>query len=213
MGIGMAAQEGNPMRHDRRHAGIDVSNWEGKIDFRKVRKAGIRIVYIKATQGQDIVDEEFERNYREARREGLRVGFYHYLTARTEGEARQQAEFFYSKIGDKEQQAKPAMDFEVFGALTHPEIHNISLQFLRELEARSGERPVIYADAVNASGVFDDSRFCEYPLWIAEYGVSHPEMENRWRRWSGWQYTDRGHVRGISGTVDRDYFREEILLH
>lgn len=200
------------MRHDKRHAGIDVSHWEGRIDFRRVRKAGIRIVYIKATQGQDIVDEEFERNYRDAHREGLRIGFYHYVTARSTEEAKRQADFFYDKIRDKEQHAKPAMDFEVFGALTQSEIRNISLQFLKELEARSGNRPVVYADETNASGVFDDDRFRDYPLWIAQYGVSHPEMENRWRRWSGWQYTDKGRVRGISGTVDRDYFRKEIMI-
>lgn len=200
------------MRHDKRHAGIDVSHWEGRIDFRRVRKAGIRIVYIKATQGQDIVDEEFERNYRDAHREGLRIGFYHYVTARSTEEAKRQADFFYDKIRDKEQHAKPAMDFEVFGALTQSEIRNISLQFLKELEARSGNRPVVYADETNASGVFDDDRFRDYPLWIAQYGVSHPEMENRWRRWSGWQYTDRGRVRGVSGTVDRDYFRKEIMI-
>lgn len=200
------------MRHGKRHAGIDVSHWEGRIDFRRVRKAGIRIVYIKATQGQDIVDEEFERNYRDAHREGLRIGFYHYVTARSTEEAKRQADFFYDKIRDKEQHAKPAMDFEVFGALTQSEIRNISLQFLKELEARSSHRPVVYADETNASGVFDDDRFRDYPLWIAQYGVSHPEMENRWRRWSGWQYTDRGRVRGVSGTVDRDYFRKEIMI-
>ena len=52
------------MRRDKRHDGIDVSNWEGDINFRKVRKSGIRIVYIKATQGRDITDPDFERNYR-----------------------------------------------------------------------------------------------------------------------------------------------------
>ena len=118
------------MRRDRRHAGIDVSHWEGKIDFRRVREAGIRIVYIKATQGHDIVDEEFERNYRDAHREGLRVGFYHYVTARSAEEAKRQADFFCDKIQDKEQRVKPAMDFEVFGALTQSEVRNISLQFL-----------------------------------------------------------------------------------
>lgn len=200
------------MRRDRRHAGIDVSHWEGKIDFRRVREAGIRIVYIKATQGHDIVDEEFERNYRDAHREGLRVGFYHYVTARSAEEAKRQADFFCDKIQDKEQRVKPAMDFEVFGALTQSEVRNISLQFLKELEAKSGHQPVVYTDAANASGVFDDDRFRDYPLWIAQYGVSHPDMENRWKRWSGWQYTDRGRVRGVNGTVDRDYFREEIMI-
>lgn len=200
------------MRRDRKLDGIDVSHWEGRINFRKIREAGVRIVYIKATQGRDDVDVDFERNYREAEREGLYIGFYHYVMARSLEEAKEEADFFYEKIKDKYQHVKPAMDFEEFGTLSHQEIRTISLQFLRQLEARSGHRPVIYSDASNASGVFADDRLREYPLWIAQYGVSGPDMENVWKRWSGWQYTDSGHVRGISGKVDKDYFRREILL-
>ena len=198
------------MRRDR--DGIDVSHWAGKINFHKVKEAGIRIVYIKATQGNNIVDPEFERNYRDADREGLCVGFYHYVTARNREQARQEAAFFYEKIRDKKQHARPAMDFEQFGNLTRQEICDISVQFLRELENHSGHRPVIYSDSSNASDVFDDDRLREYPLWIAQYGVSKPDMENNWKRWSGWQYTDSGHVKGISGRVDKDRFRRDILL-
>lgn len=200
------------MRRNKKLDGIDVSHWEGRIDFRKVREAGIRIVYIKATQGRDIVDSDFERNYREAERENLRIGFYHYVMARDLEEAKEEAVFFYDKIRDKRQHVRPAMDFEEFGRLSHQEIRNISLQFLRELETRDGHRPVIYSDASNATHVFDDDRLREYPLWIAQYGVERPDMENRWRRWSGWQYTDSGRVRGIAGKVDRDYFRRDILI-
>lgn len=198
------------MRRDR--DGIDVSHWEGRINFRKVREAGIRIVYIKATQGRDIVDPEFERNYREADKEGLRIGFYHYVMARNLEEAKEEADFFYEKIREKHQHTKAAMDFEVFGDLSRQEIRNISLRFLRELESRIGYRPVIYSDAENASRIFDDDRLHEYPLWIAQYGVSRPDMENPWSNWCGWQYTDKGRVKGIAGRVDRDYFRRGILL-
>lgn len=196
----------------RSRDGIDVSHWEGRINFHRVKEAGIRIVYIKATQGRDIVDPEFERNYRDADREGLLVGFYHYVTARNPEQARQEAAFFYEKIRDKRQRVRPAMDFEEFGNLKHQEIRDISIHFLKELERSFGHRPATYSDASNASGVFDDDRLREYPLWIAQYGVSKPDMENVWRHWSGWQYTDSGHVRGIAGKVDRNHFRHEILL-
>ena len=196
----------------RNRDGIDVSHWAGRIDFHKVKKSGIRIVYIKATQGNNIVDPEFERNYRDADREGLCIGFYHYVTARNLEQAREEAAFFYEKIRDKNQHVRPAMDFEQFGNLMSHEICDISVQFLKELEKNFGHKPSIYADASNASNVFDDDRLREYPLWIAQYDVSKPDMENNWKRWSGWQYTDNGHVKGISGRVDRDYFRREILL-
>lgn len=199
------------MRENKRMDGIDVSHWEGEINFRRVKEAGIRLVYIKATQGTTVVDPDFERNYREADRERMRIGFYHYVTARDVEEAKAEAVFFSEKIKGKNQHARPAMDFEEFGELPRREIREISMEFLRELEQRTGVRPVIYSDASNAATVFDDDRLREYPLWIAQYGVERPDMENPWRRWSGWQYTDAGRVDGIAGDVDRDYFRREIL--
>lgn len=194
------------------YQGIDVSMWEGRIRFDRVRRAGIRIVYIKASEGTNQIDPYFERNYRDAYREGLAIGFYHYVLARTTAEAEAEARFFASNIRGKAQHARPAMDFEEFGDLNREEVREIALRFLTTLEAESGHRPVIYSDSSNASTRFNDDRFREYPLWIAEYGVSHPNMENPWRSWSGWQYTDEGSVSGIHGHVDRDHFRRSILL-
>ncbi len=102
------------------------------------------------------------------------------------------------------------MDFESFGNLTKERINEVSLAFMQELSDATGKRVAIYSDANNATNTFD-IRLSVYPLWIAEYGVSRPDMRNHWRRWAGWQYTDSGRVEGISGTVDRDYFTEDIL--
>lgn len=192
--------------------GIDISKWQGKIDFRRVKEAGIRVVYIKATQGTSYVDPDFERNYRDAEKEGLAIGFYHYVTARTTAEARNEARFFASHIKGKTQHAKPAMDFEDFGDLTRTEIREIAIQFLITLEQETHHEPVIYSDASNASHKFADDRLRKYPLWIADYGVDRPDMENIWHYWSGWQYTDRGRIDGISGDVDEDRFKKSILL-
>ena len=152
------------MRENKRLSGIDVSHWEGRIDFRRVKEAGIRLVYIKATQGESEIDPDFERNYREAERENMRIGFYHYVTARDLSEAEAEAVFFWDRIKGKKQQARPVMDFEEFGDLSHKEVREISLRFLRELEERAGVKPVLYSDANNARTVFDDDRFREYPL-------------------------------------------------
>ncbi len=199
------------MRKDRKIEGIDVSHWEGTIDFAKIRRAGIRFVYIKASEGESGIDPDFERNYREAENQRLKVGFYHYLTARSAEEGRNQARHFAEVIRGKRYQGCPVMDFESFGVLTRENINVISLAFLRELQERTGKRVAVYSDASNAADVFDD-RLSEYPLWIAQYGVSRPDMQNSWERWSGWQYTDRGRVPGIRGWVDRDYFTEDILV-
>lgn len=200
------------MNSIKRFQGIDVSEWQGRIDFSRVRNSGIRIVYIKATQGTDYVDPYFEQNYRDADKEGLAIGFYHYVTARTVSDAEEQARYFASYIRGKHQRARPVMDFETFGKLTRPEIHEIALCFLTALEAETSHIPAIYSDSYNASTNFADDRLRRYPLWIAEYDVTRPDMENLWSSWSGWQYTDRGTVDGINGEVDRDYFRHTILL-
>ena len=198
------------MQSHKRLEGIDVSHWEGRSDFSEVRRDGIRIVYIKASEGDRGVDPDFERNYREAQTAGLKVGFYHYLTARTAEEGREQARHFAGVIREKQYEACPVMDFESFGSLEREQINTVALAFLRELETLTEKKVAVYSDASNAANIFDE-RLAFYPLWIAEYDVERPEMNNDWREWAGWQYTDAGRVRGIDGTVDRDYFTESIL--
>lgn len=63
------------------YEGIDVSNWQGYIDYRQVQESGIEVVYIKSSQGSDIKDAYFDINYENAKANGLKVGFYHFLTA------------------------------------------------------------------------------------------------------------------------------------
>lgn len=63
------------------YQGIDVSNWQGYIDYRKVKESGIEVVYIKSSQGSNIKDPYFDINYENAKVNGLKVGFYHFLTA------------------------------------------------------------------------------------------------------------------------------------
>lgn len=76
------------------YQGIDVSDWQGYINYSQVRASGIEIVYIKASQGSNIKDPYFDINYENAKANGLKVGFYHFLTATTVEEAEQEARFF-----------------------------------------------------------------------------------------------------------------------
>ena len=76
------------------YQGIDVSSYQGNINFASVKNAGIDVVYIKSSEGQSYIDPYFEQNYQNAKANGLKVGFYHYVTARTVEQARTQANFF-----------------------------------------------------------------------------------------------------------------------
>lgn len=192
--------------------GIDVSSWQGYIDYNNVKNQGIDIVYIKSTQGSDYKDPYFELNYENAKLNGLKVGVYHYLTARSITEAKEQARFFASVISNKKIDCKLAMDFESFGELNKKEINEISEAFLQEIEKVTGKEAIVYSDLYNAKNVFELSG--DYPLWIAYYGKSDElsKVRSDWEIWQGQQYTDLGKVKGIQDDVDRDLFTSEILI-
>lgn len=190
--------------------GIDVSEYQGNIDFQLTAEDSIDIVYIRAGAGKGFTDPYFERNYENARNAGLKIGFYFYLTAQNAAEASSQAEFFASLINGKSYECRPAMDFESFGNLSVSEINETARAFLEITASVTGHTPVIYADAYNAREIFD---LTDYPLWIAEYGVSTPSENVKWANWTGFQYTDTGRVNGISTYVDKDYFTNNILIN
>lgn len=191
--------------------GIDVSSWQGNIDFSRVKQAGIDIVYIRVSEGTGFVDPYFRQNYENAKANGLKVGFYHYVTARTEKEAKEEANFFVSNISGTYPDCRLAMDFEYFGNLSVNQVNEISISFLEEVENLSKKEVMIYSDAYNARDVFGEE-LTKYPIWIAEYGVDRPEANGKWQTWVGFQYTSTGRVDGISGNVDRDYFTSGVFL-
>ena len=80
------------------YAGIDVSGYQGNINYSEVKQAGIEIVYMKSSEGSNYVDSHFERNYTEAKTNGLKVGVYHFLTARSIAQAETQAQFFVAPV-------------------------------------------------------------------------------------------------------------------
>jgi len=202
-----------PPSSDEIYEGIDVSEWQGTIDFKAVSDSGIDIVYIRASEGSDYIDPYFRENYENAKANGFKTGFYHYLTARTEEEARAEAEFFVGNIKGTEPECKLAMDFEAFGDLNLEEINEISKVFLERVQELSGKECVIYSDAYNAREVFDKELAQKYAIWVADYFVEEPEDNGKWSSWVGFQFTDRGRINGIDGNVDRDKFTNGILLN
>lgn len=106
-----------PPSSDDIYEGIDVSDWQGNINFSEVKRSGIDIVYIRASEGTNYVDSYFRDNYKEAKENGLKVGFYHFLTATNIEEAKEEARFFVSTIKGTNPDCKLAMDFEIFDGL------------------------------------------------------------------------------------------------
>lgn len=193
------------------YEGIDVSGWQGNINYEQVKNNGIEIVYIKSSEGSNFVDPYFNQNYANAKANGLKVGFYHYVIARTNEEAVNEARFFVTTISGKEPDCRLAMDFESFGSLSVEEINEIGITFIKTVENLSGKEVIIYSNTNDATNIFS-GKLTNYPLWVAQYEVEQPTPNGKWSTWAGWQYTDVGEVAGISGYVDRNKFTEEVFL-
>lgn len=192
--------------------GADISVYQGAVDFRRLAESGLAILYIRAGFGTT-ADDRFAENAAGAADAGLRHGFYFYVTARTAAEAEEQARYFAGLIRGKDYQCRPAMDFEDFSGLTDSQARAVGLRFLQVLEQETGQTPLLYADAWAVSAIWTGAAFARYPLWIAEYGPDQPTVTGGvWSGWAGFQYSDRGTLPGISGSVDLDRFTAAVLL-
>lgn len=194
--------------------GIDVSNWQKDIDYKKVKDSGVDIVYMKASQGQRTKDKSFEKNYKNAKENGLKVGFYHYLNAKSLEDAEKEAEFFCSVIEGKVPDCKLVMDYEEFGGVSRSQINVIAKAFLTKVKEITGKEIIIYSNLYNSRNTFSKELANNYELWLAYYASENAMRDaiSNWNTWIGWQYTDEGKINGISGYVDRDTFTKEIFL-
>lgn len=192
--------------------GMDVSVFQGQVDFSAARQGGVEIVYIRASYGRTGVDARFYQNCAAAQAAGIPFGFYHYLSGTTPEAARQEAEHFASLIRDQPYSCRPALDFEGHRELSKTQATAVALAFLQRVEQLLGVRPMIYADRSTASTQLG-AAVAEYPLWLAQWGVSAPRLSGTpWTQWAGWQYTNKGLVPGVAGYVDRDRFTEAVLV-
>ena len=191
--------------------GIDVSEWQGDINFSTVKEVGVDSVYIRASEGFDYRDPYVRSNYDKARASGMNVGFYHYITAQNTQQAQEQADFFVSVIRGLQVEMKFALDYEEFYNLTKDQISEIALAFMDRVSELTGESCVLYASAYYANHNFNND-VAKYDLWVADWGVSEPFLEGPWRSYAAWQYTDAGRVAGIGTNVDRDLYNGSVYL-
>ncbi|MCI5796551.1 MAG: LysM peptidoglycan-binding domain-containing protein [Ruminococcus sp.] len=198
---------------DEVFSGIDVSVYQGDIDFDRVKNSGIEVVYIRAGYGFSVTDPKFEENYTNATKAGLKCGAYYFVTARNTEQAYLQATRFAELISGKSFAARPAMDFEEFGSLGKNGINLVGLAFMQKLKELTGIVPLLYTDAYNASETWDWN-FAQFPLWVADYDAEEPYVtSNIWQSYAGFQYSDRGEIPGIYGNVDLDRFTSSVFLN
>ncbi|MMZ54911.1 Lysozyme M1 precursor [compost metagenome] len=197
-------------RNSRNAQGIDVSRYQGNIDWKAVKADGISFAFIKASQGQRYVDPTFTTNAKGARAAGVMLGAYHFLDATSVEAAKAEARHFadvMDQVGGAKALDLPAvMDYENNPSnLSKTIISAVALAFLIELERLTGRKPIIYTG--NAFAANFNASLGGYPLWIARYSETRvPSDTVTWKRWDIWQYSDSGKIAGIKGNVDMNEF-------
>lgn len=182
--------------------GIDISHYQGNIDWRLLRESTIegypiRFVFIKATEGSSLLDENFNDNFYQAREHGLIRGAYHYFVPSVP--AKKQAEYFLRQVHLEVGDIPPVLDIEVAGNLTKKQIKKAALTWLDIVERHYGVKPILYTGYKFKTTYLDDSIFNTYPYWIAHYYVDSIRYKGEWKFW---QHTDCGRIGGIKGPVD-----------
>lgn len=190
--------------------GIDISHWQGIVNFNKVRDSGVQAVYIKATEGLNYIDPSLKQFYQGAKATGLKVGFYHFFRAKNEANAVQQAQHFADAIQGMDHDCRPALDIETTEGLGKATLSNLAKVFLDKVQQLAGPAVLYtYTSFVNESL---NSVLAPYPLWVANYRSGSPGSNSVWgAKWVGWQYSDKGSVPGVKGNVDLDWFTTDIL--
>jgi lysozyme len=189
--------------------GVDVSYYQGDIDWPTVRANGVSFAYIKATEGGDYLDSKFHRNWVAAKAAGLRRGAYHfYYLCRP---VREQIAWFEQHVPRDPDALPPAIDMEWVPTSkncqvkpSHARIIADMRFFLESLERHYGKRPVIYATASFHHDILEGS-FNDYPFWLR--AIDGPPGERYgFRPWHFWQYSARGTLPGVNGHVDKNAF-------
>lgn len=189
-------------RRNANHArGIDVSHWQGQIDWVAVKKSGIRFAFAKATEGQLFVDDMFASHIEGAKSQGILVGAYHFSKASDPEESREEADFFLENVKGKQLELPHVLDIETKKGRTKDKIVAICRAWLERVKSETGVQPMIYTYPSFIDSYLDAS-LSHIPLWYACYNDRHLEERGGWERWEFLQYTNIGSVPGIKGNVD-----------
>jgi GH25 family lysozyme M1 (1,4-beta-N-acetylmuramidase) len=201
--------------------GIDVSYWDAGIDWPKVRAAGQRFVFVKATEGVSYKDPTFGGNWAGAKSAGLLRGAYHFY--RCNVDAKKQAGHFIDYVRSMEDDGElpPILDLETNDGMGRDKIVPAVKSWLDRVEAAFGKKPMIYSgkyflqDYFTLPGGGPPSWAKDYPLWLAQYPGqyvegSNPYLPKGWFTWTFWQYSDKGVVIGINASVDMNVFNGRL---
>ncbi|WP_316841453.1 glycoside hydrolase family 25 protein [Pedobacter gandavensis] len=197
------------IRIPKKHSihGIDVSYYQGKIDWRKVKamkedEVQVKFAFIKATEGILSVDPYFQRNWREAAKAGIVCGAYHFFRPQKSGEW--QAKFFLQTVKFEEGDLPPVVDIEQLNGVDPASMRKELQEFIRYVEKKTKVKPIIYSGLTFYKDYLK-GHFDEYPLWIAHYHQAKLKVSGD-TNWFFWQHSDKARITGINHVVDFNAF-------
>lgn len=194
--------------------GIDVSHYQEEINWERLRGARLQgaplsFIFVKATEGTDIIDENFNQNFYNARKNNIVRGAYHFFSTKTP--AAKQARFFCKIVQLEDEDLPPVLDVETIGDLPPQKLRSEVRTWLEMVEQHYGVPPILYTSYKFKTSYLNTKDFDRYPYWIAHYYVDSLAYKGNWHFW---QHTDAGRIDGIRGYVDVNVFNgtyEELV--
>ena len=190
--------------------GVDVSHYQGNIDWNKLQAQGVMFAFIKATEGSSHTDSMFQANWENVAQTGLRAGAYHFFSFESSGQ--KQAENFINTVSYIDNMLPPVIDIEPYGK--YKAVKDIATMvseirdWLDAVESEYGMRPVIYTTEAFYNG-FIAAEFQGYDIWIR----SVYKKPSNSIQWTFWQYSNRTHLDGYDGEeqfIDMNVFNASI---
>ena len=197
--------------------GIDVSYWNSKIDWAKVRATGQRFMFTKATEGDFYADPTFDDNWIGAKSVGILRGAYHFFRPKVDP-AKQAKKFIdYVRTMKDDGELPHVLDLEAHDGQPKNKIISRAKVWLDAVEQAFGRKPIIYSGQYFLQDYFSEvngnppSWAKDYPLWLAQYPNTYvdgqkPFLPRGWSNWTIWQYSEKGRVNGINASVDMNVF-------
>jgi lysozyme len=183
--------------------GIDVSHFQGVVDWQQVAQAGMAFAFAKATEGITYLDPQFATNWAGIQAAGLLRGAYHFFEANDDATA--QAQHFLDTVQLTPGDLPPVLDIETTAGVSNEQIWSGVATWLQVVEQATGRQPILYTAPGFWSSHAPDLTLTRYPLWLADY-ATQPTLPTGWTSWLFWQHSQSGSVAGVAGAVDLDLF-------
>lgn len=182
--------------------GIDVSKYQGEVDWYQLQHHGVDFAFIKASEGGKLIDKNFRSNWKNAKAVGIVRGAYHFYRPHIDWMT--QAKLYIEQTPLEKGDMPPVIDIEVIHSRSQEYLVSEIKKWLAVVEKHYGVKPIVYTYE-NYYNRFLLEDFRGYNLWIAKYNNSSPKLEDG-ARWEFWQYSEEGSLVGIEHPVDLNCF-------